>query len=119
MADMDTNRNLLERKHYLTVADDNFAAEVLNSELPVLVDFWAEWCGPCRMIGPVVESLAEQYAGKVKVVKLNVDENQKVCADFSIRSIPTLLVFKQGVVVERVVGAVSRTVLMEKLNVHL
>jgi thioredoxin 1 len=116
---MNTNKNLLEPKHYLTVGDDTFASEVLNSDLPVLVDFWAEWCGPCRMIGPVVESLAVQYAGKVKVAKVNVDENQKVCQEFAIRSIPTLLVFKQGAVVERVVGAVSRTVLMEKLNAHL
>jgi thioredoxin 1 len=116
---MNTNKDLLETKHCSNVGDNNFAAEVLESKLPVLVDFWADWCGPCRMISPVVESLAAQYAGKIKVAKLNVDENQRVCQDFAIRSIPTLLIFKQGVPVERVVGAASRTVLMEKLNAHL
>ncbi len=90
-------------------SDDNFESEVINSDLPVLVDFWAPWCGPCRIIAPVVEELSESLAGKLKVGKLNVDDNQQVSMKFGIRSIPTLLVFKGGEVAEQIIGAVPKT----------
>ena len=90
-------------------SDENFENEVLNSETPVLVDFWAPWCGPCRIIAPVVEELSETYEGKLKVGKLNVDDNQKTSMRFGIRSIPTLLVFKDGEVAEQISGAVPKT----------
>ena len=90
-------------------SEENFENEVLNSETPVLVDFWAPWCGPCRIIAPVVEELSETYEGKLKVGKLNVDDNQKTSMKFGIRSIPTLLVFKDGEVAEQIIGAVPKT----------
>ena len=90
-------------------SDDNFESEVLNSDVPVLVDFWAPWCGPCRIIAPVVEEISEAYEGKLKVGKLNVDDNQQVSMKFGIRSIPTLLVFKDGEVAEQIIGAVPKT----------
>jgi thioredoxin 1 len=90
-------------------SDDNFESEVLNSDTPVLVDFWAPWCGPCRIIAPVVEELSEAYEGKLKVGKLNVDDNQQTSMKFGIRSIPTLLVFKDGEVAEQIIGAVPKT----------
>jgi thioredoxin 1 len=86
------------------VSDDSFKTDVLESELPVLVDFWAVWCGPCRAIAPHLEALAEDLEGKVRVVKLNVDENQQTAMGYQIRSIPTLLLFKQGDVVDRITG---------------
>ncbi|ATS18617.1 thioredoxin [Synechococcus sp. PCC 6717] len=93
----------------LSVTDATFKEEVLDSELPVLVDFWAPWCGPCRMVAPVVDEIANQYAGKVKVVKVNTDENSKVATDYGIRSIPTLMIFKGGQKVDILVGAVPKT----------
>lgn len=94
--------------------DANFD-QIINSDKPVLVDFWAEWCGPCKMIGPVVEELAGDYEGKVVIGKLNVDENPAVTARFGVRSIPTLLVFKGGQIVDKQVGAVPKSVLSQKL----
>lgn len=101
------------------VTDGDFKQEVLESEVPVLVDFWAPWCGPCRMVAPVVEEIAEQYQGKVKVVKLNTDENPQVASQYGIRSIPTLMIFKDGQRVDMVVGAVPKTTLSNTLEKYL
>lgn len=106
-------------KNTLTFTDANFEAEVLKSDQPVLVDFWAEWCGPCRMMAPAVESIAEDYAGRVKVGKLNVDESPSVTARYQIRGIPTVLVFKGGEVREQFVGATSKDALVKMLERNL
>ena len=102
----------------IVLNDANFDATI-NSDKPVLVDFWAEWCGPCKMIGPVVEELAGDYEGKAVIGKLNVDENPDVTARFGIRSIPTLLVFKGGQIVDKQVGAVPKSVLAQKLEAQV
>lgn len=101
------------------VTDANFKQEVLESELPVLVDFWAPWCGPCRMVAPVVDEISEQYEGQIKVVKVNTDENPSVASQYGIRSIPTLMIFKGGQRVDMVVGAVPKTTLATTLEKHL
>jgi thioredoxin 1 len=101
------------------VTDASFKQEVLDSEIPVLVDFWAPWCGPCRMVAPVVDEIAQQYDGKVKVVKLNTDENPNVASQYGIRSIPTLMIFKGGQRVDMVVGAVPKTTLSNTLEKYL
>ncbi|HEX7016224.1 MAG TPA: thioredoxin [Cyclobacteriaceae bacterium] len=98
--------------------DSNFD-QVVNSDKPVLVDFWAEWCGPCKMIGPLVEELAGEYEGKAVIAKLNVDENPDVTARYGIRNIPTLLVFKKGQIVDKQVGAVPKSVLAQKLEAQV
>jgi len=102
----------------IEVTDANFD-EIINSDKPVLVDFWAEWCGPCKMIGPIVEELAGDYEGKAVIAKMDVDMNPQVPAKFGIRSIPTLLVFKNGQVVDKQVGAVPKSVLNQKLQAQL
>jgi thioredoxin 1 len=96
-----------------------FSREVLESEVPVLVDFWAEWCGPCKMIAPIVEQISQEYQGRLKVGKLNVDESPQVASRFGIRGIPTLLLFSQGKPVEQIIGAVSKAQIIAKLNQHL
>ncbi|MFT5709632.1 MAG: thioredoxin 1 [Halioglobus sp.] len=95
------------------VSDSTFDAEVLNSDIPVLVDFWAEWCGPCKMIAPVLDEIAEEYAGKLKICKVDVDSNPDIPPKFGIRGIPTLIVFKGGNVEATKVGALSKTQLSE------
>jgi thioredoxin 1 len=100
------------------ITDSNFE-EIINSEKPVLVDFWAEWCGPCKMIGPLVEELANEFDGKAIIGKVDVDTNPEVSAKFGIRSIPTLLVFKGGEIVDKQVGAVPKSVLSEKIEAQL
>lgn len=101
------------------VTDSTFKQEVIESDVPVLVDFWAPWCGPCRMVTPIVEELADHYNGQVKVMKLNTDENPSVAKEYGIRSIPTLMIFKAGERVDMVVGAVPKTTLAEKLDKYL
>jgi thioredoxin 1 len=101
------------------VTDATFKQEVLDSDVPVLVDFWAPWCGPCRMVAPVVDEIATQYEGQVKVVKVNTDENPSVASQYGIRSIPTLMIFKGGQRVDMVVGAVPKTTLSNAIEKHI
>jgi thioredoxin 1 len=100
----------------LTLTQSNFETEALKSGTPVLVDFWAEWCGPCKMIAPVLDELAGEYEGKVKIGKVNIDDHQGLAAQFNIRSIPTLLIIKDGQVAEQLVGAKSKSVLKASLD---
>lgn len=101
------------------VTDQSFKQEVLDSDVPVLVDFWAPWCGPCRMVAPVVEEIAAQYEHQLKVVKVNTDENPQVASNYGIRSIPTLMIFKGGEKVDMVVGAVPKTTLINTLDKYI
>jgi thioredoxin 1 len=103
----------------IEIKEQNFTQEVLESPLPVLVDFWAPWCGPCRMVAPVVQEIAEQYEGKVKVVKVNTDENPQIASQYGIRSIPTLMIFKGGTKVDSMVGAVPKSTIAETLERYL
>ena len=103
-------------ENLIEFTDDNFDREVLKSNLPVLVDFWAEWCGPCKMIAPIVEEIAGDYAGKVKVGKVNVDFNNQVAMQYGIRGIPALLVFKGGAVANQIVGAVPKNNITQILD---
>ena len=103
----------------IIVNDANFQNEVLQSDKPVLVDFWAVWCGPCKMIAPTVEEIAAEYDGKLKVAKMDVDSNPQTAMKFGIRSIPTLLIFKGGQVAEQIIGAVPKRHLIEKITSHI
>ncbi|MCG3148907.1 MAG: Thioredoxin 1 [Verrucomicrobiae bacterium] len=103
----------------VTITGRNFEQEVLKSAVPVLVDFWAEWCGPCKAIAPVLDEIADEKAGKVKIAKINVDENQDLATKFGIRAIPTLLIFKGGTVKEQLVGMVGKKDLDKKLTAHI
>lgn len=106
-------------KNVFNFTDEGFDREVLNSELPVLVDFWAEWCGPCRMMAPTVDAIADAYVGRLKVGKLNVDENGATAMRYNIRGIPTLLLFKAGRVVDQRVGAIGRSEVERMIAPHL
>lgn len=103
----------------VTITDDNFEQEVTQSDKPVLIDFWAAWCGPCRMIAPIVEQLAEEYDGKAKIGKLDVDDNQQTAIKFGVRSIPTLLIFKDGQLKDTIIGAVPKAQIVQKLEAAL
>ncbi|MCK9032035.1 thioredoxin [Haemophilus influenzae] len=103
----------------LHINDADFESVVVNSDIPVLLDFWAPWCGPCKMIAPVLDELAPEFAGKVKIVKMNVDDNQATPAQFGVRSIPTLLLIKNGQVVATQVGALAKTQFANFINQHI
>lgn len=103
----------------LEITDQSFQEMVLNSDKPVLVDFWAVWCGPCRTLGPIIEEVANDFEGKAVVGKVDVDNNQQVSVDYGIRNIPTVLIFKNGEVVDKIVGVASKEVIAEKLSAHL
>ena len=103
----------------ITVNDENFEQEVLNAELPVIVDFWAEWCGPCKMIAPTVDEIAKELNGKVKVCKLNVDSGAKTAASYGVMNIPTLIFFNKGEVVDKIVGMASKGDIVARVSAHL
>ena len=103
----------------VTVSDTNFKQEVLESEIPVLVDFWAEWCMPCRMMSPIIEDIAKEYHGKLKVGKLNVDESPQIASTYGIMSIPTLVIFKKGEAVETMVGAIPKADIVSKIESYI
>ena len=102
--------------HPVAISDDTFEDEVVKADIPVLVDFWAEWCAPCKMIAPIVEDLADEFNGKVKFAKLDVDTNPKVATTYGIRGIPTLLIFNGGSPVDQIVGAVPKSVIKRRLE---
>jgi thioredoxin 1 len=104
---------------HVIVTDDNFDREVLQSDIPVLVDFWAEWCVPCKMVEPVVDQIAQEYEGKLKIGKVDVDSNPQISMKYGIRSIPTLLIFKNGQPVDQIIGAVPKKNILQKLLPHL
>ena len=105
--------------HPVAISDSSFQSEVLDSDKPVLVDFWAEWCGPCKMIAPVLETIADEYDGSLKITKLDVDNNPQTSMKFGVMSIPTLLLFKNGEVVEKLIGFMPKERLLSKIKPHL
>ena len=105
--------------HPVEITDANFEQEVIKSDLPVLIDFWAVWCGPCKAIAPIVTELATEYDGKLKVGKIDIDNNQEVSVKYGIRSIPTLLLFKDGKIVDQIVGAVPKAQIVAKIGPHI
>ncbi|MBS0286408.1 MAG: thioredoxin TrxA [Proteobacteria bacterium] len=109
----------MANKNIVAVTDDNFEKEVMNAELPVLLDFWAEWCGPCKMIAPVLDDIASSYEGKLIVAKINIDENSATPQKFGVRGIPTLMLFKNGELESTKVGAMSKSQLTAFLDSHL
>lgn len=109
----------MSAENIVHITPENWQSEVVESDIPVLVDFWAEWCGPCKAIAPILDELAGEVAGKLKIAKVDVDQNQQIAGQFSIRSIPTLLVFKGGVVEEQMVGALNKAALTEKITPYL
>ncbi|HEY6906349.1 MAG TPA: thioredoxin [Ignavibacteriaceae bacterium] len=100
----------------ITITDENFDEEVVKSDKPVLIDFWATWCGPCKMIAPIVEDLVDEYEGKAKIGKLDVDNNQQTAIKFGVRSIPTILIFKDGKLKDTIIGAVPKGQIVQRLN---
>jgi thioredoxin 1 len=100
----------------ITITDENFDEEVIKSDKPVLIDFWATWCGPCKMIAPIVEELVDEYEGKAKIGKLDVDNNQQTAIKFGVRSIPTILIFKDGKLKDTIIGAVPKGQIVQRLN---
>ena len=103
----------------VVIEGDNWQSEVIDSDIPVLVDFWAEWCGPCRAIAPILEEISEEKAGSLKIAKVDVDQNKELAGEYGIRSIPTLLLIKGGEVQAQVVGAVNKSALLEKVEPHI
>ena len=109
----------MSNENIVHIQGDNWQEEVMDANVPVLVDFWAEWCGPCKAMVPVLDELSGELAGKIKIAKVNIDENQALASEFGIRSIPTLLVIKEGAVQEQMVGAMNKAALAEKLNSYI
>lgn len=115
---IDRKESKLSGNGVVEITDANFQAEVLDSDVPVIVDFWAAWCGPCRMVAPIVEEIAGEYAGRVKVGKLNVDDNKETASKYGIMSIPTILLFENGNIAKQVVGALPKSALLKELGLE-